>query len=105
MTDAIVISIIEVADAVLRKGVPQVLITLGAQGVWYATAFESHHVSAPRVEAQDSTAAGDCFNGALVVGLSQGMTWPESIAFACKAAAISVTRMGAQASMPYLHEL
>ncbi len=93
------------ADVLLRKGVPHVLITLGAQGVWYATAFESHHMSAPQVEAQDSTAAGDCFNGSLVVGLSQGMTWPESIAFACKAAAISVTRMGAQASMPYLHEL
>ena len=93
------------ADALLKKGVPHVLITLGAQGVLYTTAYESHLIPAPRVDAQDSTAAGDCFNGALVVGLSQGMTWPESIVFACKAAAISVTRMGAQASMPYLYEL
>lgn len=93
------------ADALLKKGVPHVLITLGAQGVLYATAYETHHIPAPRVDAQDSTAAGDCFNGALVVGLSQGLTWPESITFACRAAAISVTRLGAQSSMPYLHEL
>jgi len=93
------------AAALLKKGVPHVLITLGAQGVFYATAYETHHIPAPRVDAQDSTAAGDCFNGALVVGLSQGMTWPDSIGFACKAAAISVTRLGAQSSMPYLHEL
>jgi len=60
---------------------------------------------AAKVVAQDTTAAGDCFNGALVVGLSEGMSWLEAITFACKAASISVTRLGAQASMPKLEEL
>jgi ribokinase len=63
------------------------------------------HIPVAKVVAQDTTAAGDCFNGALVVGLSEGMDFPEAIRFACKAASISVTRLGAQASMPKLEEL
>jgi ribokinase len=62
-------------------------------------------VPAPVVEAVDTTAAGDVFNGALAVAIAEEMTLEAAVTFACRAAAISVTRMGAQASAPYLHEL
>jgi len=93
------------ANILLNKGVQHVIITLGAQGALYKTAYETEHILVAKVVAQDTTAAGDCFNGALVVGLSEGMSWLEAITFACKAASISVTRLGAQASMPKLEEL
>ncbi|WP_395618207.1 ribokinase [Aquirufa sp.] len=93
------------ANILLNKGVQHVIITLGAEGALYKTAYETQHVPVAKVVAQDTTAAGDCFNGALVVGLSEGMDFPEAIKFACKAASISVTRLGAQASMPKLQEL
>ncbi|MFN3378488.1 MAG: PfkB family carbohydrate kinase, partial [Runella zeae] len=60
---------------------------------------------APSVNAIDTTAAGDCFNGALVVALAEGKSLEEAVIFATKAASIAVTRMGAQASMPYRQEL
>jgi ribokinase len=63
------------------------------------------HVPAPAVTAVDTTAAGDVFNGALAVALSENKPVVEAVAFACRAAAISVTRMGAQASAPYRHEV
>lgn len=93
------------ANILLNKGVQHVIITLGAEGALYKTAYETQHIPVAKVVAQDTTAAGDCFNGALVVGLSEDMSWPDAIAFACKAASISVTRLGAQASMPRLNEL
>jgi len=93
------------ANILLHKGVQHVIITLGAEGALYKTAYETEHIPVAKVEAIDTTAAGDCFNGALVVGLSEGMSWTEAITFACKAACISVTRLGAQASMPRLEEL
>ena len=99
------ISAEKAANILLKKGVQHVIITLGAEGALYKTAYETQHIPVAKVVAQDTTAAGDCFNGALVVGLSEGMSWPEAIAFACKAASISVTRLGAQASMPRLNEL
>ncbi len=99
------ISAEKAANILLNKGVQHVIITLGAEGALYKTAFETEHIPVTKVVAQDTTAAGDCFNGALVVGLSEGMDFPEAIRFACKAASISVTRLGAQASMPKLQEL
>jgi ribokinase len=63
------------------------------------------HVPTIKVEAVDTTAAGDVFNGALAVALSGGQRVEEAAAFACKAASISVTRLGAQASAPYRHEI
>jgi ribokinase len=60
---------------------------------------------APRVEVKDTTAAGDIFNGALAVAISEDKQWPEAIQFATKAAALSVSRMGAQHSAPYLNEM
>ena len=62
-------------------------------------------IPAPKVKAVDSTAAGDVFNGVLATELTMGSDWKNAISTACKAASISVTRMGAQSSMPYRKEL
>jgi ribokinase len=88
-----------------EMGVSNVVITLGSKGAYIHTASESQLVDVPKVTAIDSTAAGDCFNGALAVALSEGQLLTEAVSFACRAAAISVTRMGAQASMPYREEV
>jgi ribokinase len=87
------------------KGVKKVIITLGKRGAYWSDGIHAGFISAPPVQAIDSTAAGDCFNGALVVALANGSNLEDSIDFACRAASISVTRLGAQASMPYRHEL
>jgi ribokinase len=62
-------------------------------------------VSAPVVEPLDTTAAGDTFNGAITVALTENMEWDKAIRFAVQAASISVTRMGAQSSVPYRKEI
>lgn len=93
------------AKVLLQKGVKHVIITLGAKGAFYASNDESFHIEAEKVEAVDTTAAGDCFNGALAVSLSKGVAWREAISFACRAASYSVTQRGAQASMPTIKNL
>ena len=62
-------------------------------------------IDAPVVQAMDTTAAGDTFSGAIAVAITEKMDWKEAIQFAVKAASISVTRMGAQASVPYRKEI
>ena len=87
------------------KGVQNVIITMGKNGSYAnCTGFDGI-VPALNVDTVDSTAAGDVFNAALVVALSENKTWAEAIVFASKAAAISVTRLGAQASSPYRNEI
>jgi ribokinase len=93
------------ALAIVEMGVSKVIITLGAQGALICEDNEMTLVPAPVVNAVDSTAAGDVFNGALMVALSKGMSMAESTQFACRAAAISVTREGAQSSIPYFREV
>ncbi len=94
------------AAGVLRdQGVEHVAITLGADGVFYLGPEGKFQLTPPRVKAVDTTAAGDVFNGVLASGLAAGNSWKESLALANRAAAFSVTRMGAQASAPYLKEL
>ena len=88
-----------------EKGIEIVIITMGSAGAFLLANGNSEIISAPKVEAVDTTAAGDTFNGALVVALSEGYTIQESIAFANKAAAISVTRIGAQSSVPFRKEI
>ncbi len=95
----------EAAMALRKKGVKQVVITLGARGAFMLTETERKMIAAPKVQAVDTTAAGDIFNGALVVAIAQGSSLEHAVNFACQAAAISVTRLGAQASAPYLQEL
>ncbi|MDE3248064.1 MAG: ribokinase [Bacteroidota bacterium] len=95
----------QAAHVLISKGIPQVIITLGAKGALFVSGQEQMLIPAPRVQAIDSTAAGDVFNGALAASLSKGLDWKPAIELACKAATLSVTKMGAQSSMPYLSEL
>jgi len=87
------------------RGVENVVITLGAEGAYLCNAHTSRLIPTVRTEAVDTTAAGDVFNGALVVALSEDMPMEAAVEFANRAAAISVTRMGAQASAPFRREL
>lgn len=94
------------AGNVLRSmGVEIVIITLGVKGALVITNDILQLVPAPFVEAVDTTAAGDVFNGALAVAMAEGMPVLEAVSFACNAAAVSVTRMGAQSSAPFRNEL
>lgn len=93
------------ASAIRNKGVDIVIITLGSLGALVVTDTISQLIHAPKVQAVDTTAAGDVFNGALAVALSENKPILEAVTFACHAAAISVTRMGTQASAPYFNEV
>lgn len=95
----------QAADALLGMGVEHVILTLGAKGAFYKSAEQQALVPAQKVKAVDTTAAGDVFNGALTVALAEGKDWLPAIEFASQAAAISVTRMGAQASAPHRSDL
>lgn len=88
-----------------EQGVEHVILTLGERGALYSHAGKMEFFDAPRVEVIDTTAAGDAFCGALATGLSEGHEMTECIAFAVTVASKSVTRAGAQASMPYRQEL
>ena len=88
-----------------NKGVKVVVITLGAAGAFLSTANYAGTLPTLEVEAVDTTAAGDTFNGALAAALSKGMDWQEAVSFANKAAALSVTKQGAQASVPFLKDI
>ena len=98
-------SALKAALALNNKGVEIVVITMGSVGAFLLKDGKSEIIGAPKVEAVDTTAAGDTFNGALAVALSEGKSIQESIAFANKAASISVTRIGAQSSVPYRKEI
>jgi len=95
----------EAANIIKQKGINTVIITMGATGALVVTDTITELVTAPHVDAADTTAAGDVFNGALAVAIAEGAGIIEAAKFAGNAAAISVTRMGAQASAPYRHEL
>ena len=91
--------------ALSGMGVQHVIITLGSKGALIYSNGKAEMVPALKVEAVDTTAAGDVFNGALTVALSEGRSLKEAARFACKASAISVTRVGAQSSAPYRNEV
>lgn len=88
-----------------EQGVEHVILTLGERGALYSTNGQMEMFAAPQVEVVDTTAAGDTFCGALAVGLDEGYEMTECIPFAIAAASQSVTRAGAQASMPTRSEL
>lgn len=93
------------ADRLLARGVQNVIITLGRHGALVAGPTGRYLIPAFKVKPVDTTAAGDVFNGALAVGLAEGRSLVESARFANAAAAISVTRAGAQTSVPTRQEI
>ena len=94
----------QAARTIHRAGVRHVIVTLGKKGALLCEGGRCEVIPAYRVEAVDTTAAGDVFNAGLVVALSEGRNLTDPVRFGAKAAAISVTRMGAQASAPYRSE-
>ncbi len=99
------LSAFNAAKMIHEKGAEIVIITMGAAGAFFLNEEEWGIAPAPIVNAVDSTGAGDTFNGALTVALSEGKTIREAVIFANKAASISVTRSGAQSSVPFRKEL
>lgn len=95
----------DAAALLLRRGPRHVIVTLGEHGVVWASAAGSRHFAAPKVRAVDTTAAGDTFIGALGAMLVEGRSMEEALAHAIRAAAICVTRAGAQTSMPSREEV
>jgi len=108
-TEAQILADIEVTDEdsackaakkLLECGVKAVILTMGAKGFLLANNERMESVPAVKVDAVDATAAGDAFTGSLAVGLAQGKTLADAALFANYVAALSVTKMGAQSSMP-----
>jgi ribokinase len=93
------------ARLLLAQGPEGILLKMGARGAYLATQDIEEQLDAIAVKAVDTTAAGDAFNGAFAVGLLLGRSPRESARFAAAAAALSVTRAGAQPSMPVLQEV
>jgi ribokinase len=96
---------VNAASMILTKGVEVVIITIGSKGALLATKDETTIISGHNVEAKDTTAAGDVFNGALALAIAENKSLNEAIQFANAAAAVSVTRMGAQPSAPKRKEI
>jgi len=86
-------------------GIQHVIITMGSQGAFLYSDGKGQLIPAQKVKAIDTTAAGDTFNGALAVAIAEGKSLTEAVMFGNMAAAISVTRLGAQTSVPYLNEI
>lgn len=93
------------AERLRGRGAERVVVTLGAEGAAWATPEGEGRCAAPRVEAVDTVGAGDSFNGALLVGLVEGMAWEDAVALAVGVASVSVTRAGAIPSLPTRAEL
>ena len=93
------------AEAFKLKGVKNVIITLGSKGAYVNCRNFEGMIDAFKVKPIDTTAAGDVFNGALMVALAEEKSWKDAVLFAAKAASISVTCMGAQTSAPFRKEI
>ncbi len=87
------------------KGVGIVVITLGSKGTFIKDNEKYYEIPVRKIEAVDTTAAGDTFCGAFCVGLSEGLSIEEAAIMANKAAGVTVTREGAQTAIPYRHEI
>ena len=113
-TEAQILTGIEVTDEesaraasrnLLERDIKAVILTLGGKGFLLADNHESRYVSAQKVDAVDSTAAGDAFTGSLAVGIAENKALLDAALFANYVAALSVTKMGAQSSMPTLQDV
>ncbi len=92
-------------DVLMGKGIETVLLTMGARGAYIATAEFKELIPGFKVKAVDATAAGDVFNGALAVAIAENKPIREAVSFANAAAALSVTKLGAQPSAPTKEEI
>ena len=97
----------EAAKEFLKKGVKNIIITLGEKGVYYSNGKEDYFVEACKLKDNvvDTTGAGDAFNGAFAVGLANSLENKDVLVFANKVAGISTTKLGAAASMPLLQDV
>ena len=95
----------EGARSMLKKGVKNVLVTLGSEGCLFVTEGTEEYYPACKVEAVDTTAAGDSFTAAFALALSRGKSCGEAIRFGQKVSSIAVTRKGAQTSIPSPEEV
>ncbi|MCG8483937.1 MAG: ribokinase [Clostridia bacterium] len=95
----------EGAKQLLKKGVKSIVVTLGEKGSLYMDDTNEVYTNPYQVDAIDSTAAGDSFNAALAVGLSEDMSLEDALKFANAAGALTTTKLGAQASLPYRDEV
>ena len=91
----------------LKKGVKNIVITLGEKGVYFSNENEEYFIDALKLKDQvvDTTGAGDAFNGAFAYALSKNQNNKDAIEFANKVAGISTTRVGAANAMPNLDEV
>lgn len=95
----------EAARLLVERGVGAVIVTLGDRGAYLLDGRGPRHVPAFPVQAVDSTAAGDAFNGALSCGLAEGWTLEEACRFAAASGALAASKRGAQASLPTRREI
>lgn len=95
----------EAAQMLLSKGVKKLVVTVGEEGVYYFDKEQTIHKDIYKVKAVDTTAAGDSFNAALVVGLLEGKKIDEALDFANKVGSKTVTKPGAMESLPYRSEI
>ena len=95
----------QAAQSLIQMGVPRVAVTLGSKGVMYNDGDHMIHRPALPVNVVDTTAAGDSFTGALAVSLAGGADFSDAVDFAQAVAALTVTRKGAQGSLPRLEEV
>lgn len=93
------------ARSLIARGVRSVALTLGGEGAHVADATQESHVPAVKVDAVDTTGAGDAFTAALAVAIAEGSTLTVAASQASRVAAITVTRIGTQAAFPYRHEI
>ena len=95
------------SEEFLKKGIKNIVITLGEKGCYFANDKENFFMNAFKLKEPvvDTTGAGDAFNGALAVGLSKNLDIKEVLTFANKVGAISTTKQGAAASMPSMEDL
>lgn len=95
----------EAARALIAKGIRRVLVTLGSKGVYCVSDEFTGSIPPFKVNAVDTTAAGDVFNGVLAAALAEGHFLPDAVRFAQAAAALSVTKLGAQPSAPHRDDI